>query len=105
MLHLLYIVAFTIIAFIAVSNLIRSLVSLGTEVRRPSSADRKRSSEKPSFSRSGSAQHPELLDESGKPTDEPLLVMRSVDVEEARGQLDALYNNSPGSNKENSEES
>ena len=39
--------------------------------------------------------HPELLDEQGKLVEEPLLVMRSVSVEDARQQLDSLYNSSP----------
>ncbi|MGK7933048.1 MAG: DUF2973 domain-containing protein, partial [Microcystaceae cyanobacterium] len=46
----------------------------------------------------------ELLDERGQPINEPLLVMRSVSVEDARQQLDALYNASPSSKKETEEE-
>lgn len=40
--------------------------------------------------------HPELLDENGRMIDEPLLVMRSMSVEDAREQLDAIYKSSPG---------
>lgn len=88
MLHLLYILAFTIIAFLAVSNLIRSLitVSMGSQRTVPPS-------------RLGSAlksYHPEMFDDQGHPINEPLLVMRSVSVEDARQQLDAIYNASPG---------
>ena len=48
--------------------------------------------------------HPELLDERGRPINEPLLVMRSVSVEDARQQLDALYNASPNPQQETEEE-
>lgn len=83
MLHLLYIAAFTIIAFITITNLIKSLVSVsfesGQQIRRRGQPQNlvKR--------------HPELFDENGQPTDEPLLVIRSVNVEDARRQLDKLY--------------
>lgn len=104
MLHLLYIIAFTVIAFFAVSNLIRSLITLGTETQRTGNTWNSRRNRN-SFSRNGysSAQtpsHPELLDEQGKPLNEPLLVMRSVNVDDAREKLDALYNDSPGSQQE-----
>ncbi len=83
MLHLAYILAFTVIAFLAVSNLIRSLVSvsMGTQ-QRPYRQNTSRNS------------HPELFDEDGVAINEPLMVMRSVNVEDARERLDALYNNS-----------
>lgn len=89
MLQLLYIIAFTILAFLAVGNLIRSLLTLGLESTRyyPQANSR--------FNRS-TVTHPELLDEAGNLIDEPLLVMRSLSVEDAREQLDALYNESPG---------
>ncbi len=48
--------------------------------------------------------HPELLDERGKPINEPLLVMRSVSVEDARQQLDAIYNASPSPKKDAEED-
>lgn len=102
MLHLLYIIAFTVIAFFAVSNLIRSLVNIGMETQRTGSnwnSPRNRNN----FNRYASSQtppHPELLDEQGKPVNEPLLVMRSVNVDDAREKLDALYNDSPGNSQE-----
>lgn len=87
-LHLLYILAFTALAFLAVGNLIRNLMALGIESQRqyPPMA---RSQNRP-------APHPELLDENGRMINEPLLVMRSMSVEDAREQLDAIYNSSPG---------
>lgn len=88
MLHILYILAFTVIAVVAVGNLIRSLVVLGTESRRPYGG--------PPQSPRRSVPHPELLDDAGQPIQEPLLVMRSLTVEDARQQLDALYQASPG---------
>ncbi|MBD2775874.1 DUF2973 domain-containing protein [Iningainema tapete] len=103
MLHLLYIFAFTILAFIAVANLIRNLIFF--------SFDRERSYSKsmgnqgyPYIPNKGIRPHPELLDSSGNLIKEPLLVMRSVNVEDARQQLDALYESSPGSKKDIQEE-
>ena len=106
MLHILYILAFTIIAFIAISNLIRSLltVSLDSQRRhREVGQSRDRGSEFNPY-RSGVTLHPELLDKNGKPLNEPLLVMRSVTVEDARQQLDALYNASPNPPKDPEQE-
>jgi Protein of unknown function (DUF2973) len=90
LLHLLYIAAFTIVALLAMSNLIRSMVTLGMASQRPYG--------KPQTHKSIS--HPELLDESGNLIDEPLLVMRSFTMEDARAQLDALYRDSPGKEDE-----
>ena len=93
MLHLIYILAFTAIALLAVSNLIRSLITLSAETQKfyppkyNSSANSNVSSAK--------QVHPELLDERGKVIEEPLLVMRSVSVDDARSRLDALYDASP----------
>ena len=93
MLHLVYILVFTVIALLAVSNLIRSLITLSAETQKfyP-----------PNYNNSSSGQtrkskkvHPELLDEQGKVIEEPLLVMRSVSVDDARSRLDALYEASP----------
>lgn len=106
MLHLIYIFAFTIIALLAVTNLIRSLVALSTDTQKfypPNYSTSK--SEYGSAARSSKKHpeqnlHPELLDERGRVIEEPLLVMRSVSVEDARQQLDALYEASPGKNKE-----
>ncbi len=95
MLHLIYLIAFTAIAFLAITNLIRNLFTLSMESQRRYSPTKK-STATASHSRSGSMLHPELLDETGKPINEPLLVMRSLTVEDARQQLDALYDASPG---------
>lgn len=48
--------------------------------------------------------HPELVDEQGRPIKEPLLVMRSVSVDDARQKLDALYNASPNNPNQEQEE-
>ncbi len=104
MLHLLYIIAFTIIAFFAVSNLIRSLINIGTETQRMGSSWNSRGNRsnfnRSTYSPSQTPSHPELLDEQGRPVNEPLLVMRSVNVDDAREKLDALYNNSPGGSQD-----
>ncbi|MEM8805208.1 MAG: DUF2973 domain-containing protein [Cyanobacteria bacterium P01_G01_bin.38] len=95
MLHLLYIFAFTVLAVLAVANLIRNLISLGIESRRPGPASRS------SFSQSDRprpAMHPELLDDNGNVLDEPLLVMRSISIKDARERLDAMYEASGGGN-------
>ncbi|HAC62528.1 MAG TPA: DUF2973 domain-containing protein [Cyanothece sp. UBA12306] len=104
MLHLLYILAFTIIAFLAVSNLIRSLITVSMDSPRPYQ-DKRQSFKNKSLNLTGSNTtiHPELLDDSGNPINEPLLVMRSVTVEDARQQLDALYNDSPNQTQEKGE--
>jgi Protein of unknown function (DUF2973) len=104
MLHLLYILAFTILAFIAVANLIRNLLLF--------SFDRERVYPLKSTSMGGGnsrtskqyTPHPELLDASGNIIKEPLLVMRSINVEDARQRLDALYDSSPSNKVENQQE-
>lgn len=94
LLHLLYILAFTTLAFLAVGNLIRNLMTLGMESQRQSPSrggagyGASRRSDRP-------APHPELLDADGRIINEPLLVMRSMTVEDAREQLDAIYKSSP----------
>lgn len=106
MLHLLYILAFTTLAFVAVGNLIRNLMTLGMESQRsygnrgqfiPEGDD---SAQLTSTGRRR-VPHPELLDEQGNVVDEPFLVMRSITVEDARERLDALYNASPGVSDDN----
>ncbi len=92
LLHLLYILAFTVIAFLAVGNLIRNIMTLGLESQRQSAPMRGDSA----YRSRSSAPHPELLDEDGRMINEPLLVMRSMTVEDAREQLDAIYKSSPG---------
>jgi hypothetical protein len=97
LLHILYVLAFTIVAFFAVGNLIRNLLTLGLESTRPPS------SRKPSWQRQMSQPpHPEFLDDQGNLIEEPLLVMKSMTVEDAREQLDALYRSSPGGESNNS---
>ncbi|NJO41997.1 MAG: DUF2973 domain-containing protein [Cyanobacteria bacterium CRU_2_1] len=97
MLHLIYIFAFTILAFLAVGNLIRNLMTLGMESQR-SYGTQGRHSHLPlsQQSRMHSVSHPELLDENGNVVSEPFLVMRSMTVDDARERLDALYKASPG---------
>ncbi len=103
MLHITYILAFTVIASFAISNLVRSLITLSTDTRvHPN--------HRSNSSRNGGVKrqyrepiHPELLDEQGKVINEPLLVMRSVSVEDARQKLDALYDSSPTKNNDSPE--
>ncbi len=97
MLQLLYIIAFVVLAVLAIGNLIRSLFTLGVESQH---SYRPINEAETLISRSGASPHPELLDESGRIINEPLLVMRSMTVEDAREQLDALYRNSPSSREE-----
>ncbi|MEL6327894.1 MAG: DUF2973 domain-containing protein [Cyanobacteria bacterium J06626_23] len=93
MLHLLYIFAFTVLAVLAVANLIRNLISLGIEARRPGSVA-------PAGMAAPRARrpvpHPELIDDNGNVSDEPLLVMRSISIKDAREQLDAIFEASGG---------
>lgn len=102
MLHLLYIAAFTVLAFLAVGNLIRNLMTLGLEQRRgPAFAGNTNAT----AVRGRRAAHPELLDAQGNVINEPLLVMRSMSVDDARLQLDAIFEASPGGSSEPREES
>jgi Protein of unknown function (DUF2973) len=94
MLQLLYIIAFVVLAVLAIGNLIRSLISLGIESQRSYAPNSRSESYR---SQDGLPPHPELLDEEGHIINEPLLVMRSITVEDAREQLDALYKQSPSS--------
>lgn len=82
MLQIIYLIAFAIVAVLAVRSLISSLISIGAEQRQPI---RRRPRHVP---------HPELVDEEGNLTDEPLLVIRSTSLEEARSRLDELYHES-----------
>ncbi|NES97695.1 MAG: DUF2973 domain-containing protein [Desertifilum sp. SIO1I2] len=101
MLHLLYILAFSVLAILAVGNLIRSLLTLGLESTRSYPAPSGFSGMGQNAYGNGSVlsrrpvPHPEFLDETGNVINEPLLIMRSITVEDAREQLDALYNSSP----------
>lgn len=103
MLHLIYLVVFTILALLAISNLLRSLVTLSIDSQRPSNSSGRYSQSQPLMGKSVSA-HPELLDTYGNPINEPLLIMRSMSVEDAREQLDALYHSSPSPSTDTSEE-
>jgi hypothetical protein len=98
MLQTIYLIAFTILAFLAIGNLIRNLIGFSMDV--PQS----RRMSNPNFQgysyRTGVVPHPELLDDMGNVTTEPLLVMKSISVEDARARLDALYNNDSPSNAE-----
>lgn len=103
MLHLVYLVAFTIIAFLAIGNLLRSLFTVSMDSQRrypPTDWSRQTSVSRPY----NTVPHPELLDDMGNPINEPLLVMRSMTVEDAREQLDALFNSSPGKRSDTPEE-
>ena len=93
MLHLIYIIAFTVIAFFAISNLIRSLITISGESQKGSWTDAPKRNN--SNLNKHQVSHPELYDEEGQPINEPLLVIRSVSVEDARQQLDYLYDSSP----------
>ncbi|MEL6552438.1 MAG: DUF2973 domain-containing protein [Cyanobacteria bacterium J06621_11] len=98
MLHLLYVLAFTILAVLAVSNMIRNIVQLGTQVQRPPQRfNREEKAERP-------VPHPELLNERGDVINEPLLVMRSISIKDAREQLNALYESSSETEDSASEE-
>ncbi|MFQ3584950.1 MAG: DUF2973 domain-containing protein [Cyanobacteriota bacterium] len=84
MLQILYLVAFAAIAFLALRNLVSNLITLGMEERKASPRrSRKR------------VPHPELVDEDGNLTEEPLLVIRSTNLDEARNRLEDLYSGSP----------
>ena len=95
MLHILYIVAFTALSLFAVTNLIRSMISLGQNEAKTQNSYANRT--KAISSRTSQFIHPELLDANGNIIDEPLLVIRSMGVEDARSRLDELYESSPGS--------
>lgn len=101
MLHLLYILAFTTLALIALRNLIGNMLILGIDSTRSYPPQRPNIGKNTYQSLAGSGgqavPHPEFLDEAGNVIDEPLLVMRSMTVEDARSKLDALYNSTPES--------
>ncbi|NMF57535.1 DUF2973 domain-containing protein [Pseudanabaena yagii] len=91
MVQIIYILAFTILSIFAISNLIRSMISLSQNDARSYQDNRRRVS--PQFA------HPELWDKDGKYIDEPLMVIKSINVDDARSRLDALYNSSPNGEK------
>ncbi|MEB3232586.1 MAG: DUF2973 domain-containing protein [Leptolyngbyaceae bacterium] len=98
MLHILYLIAFAVVAFFAVSNLLRSMMTLGQDIRQGygNGRDALNNSQDRASSSVNQPSHPELLDEGGKVMREPYLVMKSISVEDAREKLDALYHASPG---------
>ncbi|MEB3252548.1 MAG: DUF2973 domain-containing protein [Cyanobacteriota bacterium] len=93
--HIIYVVAFAVLAVLAIANLVRNLMLLGgnASITR---LGRNQSTPAPT-------PHPELLDEAGRVIREPLLVMRSISVKDAREQLDALYNRSGAAGDEGNE--
>lgn len=91
MLQILYLIAFTILAFLAIGNLIRSLIGFSMDASQPRSMPNARAGDY--GYRAVSVPHPELLDDMGNVTTEPLLIMKSIGVEDARTRLDALYYN------------
>lgn len=80
MLQLLYCIAFGAVTFLALRNLINNLLTLGKAEQQP---------------RRRRVPHPELIDDQGNLTNEPLLVIRSTNLEEARSRLDQLFQESP----------
>jgi hypothetical protein len=98
-LHLLYIFAFTILAFLAVGNLIRNMMMLGIESQRPYRSQG-RFNAGSQHGQLRPSPHPELLDEQGNLVNEPFLVMRSMTVDDARERLNAIYNASPSRSDE-----
>ncbi|MEM6501590.1 MAG: DUF2973 domain-containing protein [Cyanobacteria bacterium P01_C01_bin.89] len=112
MLHLLYLLAFSGLAALAIGNLIRNLMILGTESQRNGAVMPSRQGEIGNGQRSvvenmssSSSQrtmnlHPEMLDKNGRPIREPLLVMKSMTVDDARDHLDALFQASPESSSD-----
>ncbi|ANV83251.1 hypothetical protein AWQ21_01930 [Picosynechococcus sp. PCC 7003] len=101
MFHFLFILAFGIIATIAAVNLVRSFMMLSNETRvYPNFQSNAQGTQS---QRPRPTPHPEMVDDLGQPINEPLLVVRSLDVEDARQRLDNLYNSSP-SGENNQEE-
>ncbi|MBD1915934.1 MULTISPECIES: DUF2973 domain-containing protein [Cyanophyceae] len=88
--HVVYIIAFAVLAIMAIANLVRNLILLGGNARNPQSPRPYGGQQNASGDRP--MPHPELLDQDGQVIREPLLVMRSISVKDAREQLDALYN-------------
>ncbi|MEO0853019.1 MAG: DUF2973 domain-containing protein [Cyanobacteria bacterium J06648_11] len=78
MLQLLFLVAFAIVSFLAARFMIGNLLTLSRSQTSPPR-------------RKPQNVHPELLDEDGNLTDEPLWVLRTDDIESVRTRLDALY--------------
>jgi hypothetical protein len=95
--QVIYIIAFAALAILAIANLVRNLILLGNNARN---------SQAPSAYGNDARRpvpHPELLDQDGQVIREPLLVMRSISVKDAREQLDALYNDDSDETKPSSD--
>ena len=92
MVQILYILAFTVLSIFAISTLIRSMIALSQNDPRGYQNNRNRRLS-PQYA------HPELWDKDGKYIDEPLMVIKSINVDDARSRLDALYNSSPSNDK------
>jgi hypothetical protein len=105
MLHLLYIVVFAILAVLAAVNLVRNLISLSVDAQRHYAPRSTPANMAGGTYQSRLVPHPELLDDTGNIINEPLLVMRSIDIEDARQQLDSLYDSSPSKTEDPQEES
>lgn len=78
MLQLLFLVSFAIVSFLTARFMIGNLLAMSRAQNQP---PRRRPQNI----------HPELLDEDGNLTDEPLWVLRTDDIEAVRTRLDALY--------------
>ncbi|NET08651.1 MAG: DUF2973 domain-containing protein [Symploca sp. SIO2B6] len=106
MFHVLYLVVFAIVAFLAIFNLFRNMMMLGRDVRQGyGNARDAMTASSPSTIVPSVSSHPELLDESGNIVREPYLVIKSISepqspepisMEDAREKLDAIYRASPG---------
>lgn len=93
-LHLLYVLVFTVLAVVAVSNLIRNMFILGRDMQGQDPSPWSDNKQTPPPAKRPTP-HPELLDDAGKVVDEPLMVMRAMPIDDVRSQLDALYDASP----------
>lgn len=102
-LHLLYLLAFTLLAFIAVGNLIRNILRLGRDAGRNPATMTDSPNPMPRSQFVGPI-HPEMLDDRGQPIREPLLVMKSISLEDARDRLKSLYEASPSAAPDEREE-
>ncbi|MEY3300512.1 MAG: hypothetical protein RLZZ597_3772 [Cyanobacteriota bacterium] len=89
--QVIYIIAFAVLAILAIANLVRNLILLGSNARNSQSPNAYNNDNR------RPVPHPELLDQDGQVIREPLLVMRSISVKDAREQLDALYNSDDSS--------
>lgn len=96
--QVIYIIAFAALAILAIANLVRNLILLGSNARNPqASSPYGNDTRRP-------VPHPELLDQNGQVIRDPLLVMRSISVKDAREQLDALYNDDSSDDPKSSSE-